>query len=161
MNELTELPVPLGAMFGSALGAVLLTLGIAILIGGVSYLITDNSDSAPLLWIGSIITGFALLFPACSIDNHLTNIIKIQTSGDLITLYQDRVDETNAELKAIDPNLTGLLNADSPIKAMINAKMELSALVTEAKVQELDAQRDIMQRSISGFWWVNKMFPSK
>lgn len=112
-----------------------------------------------IVWLGMVLTTVVLFFPTISLDNHLSNLITLKVNNQLVSIYQTQIDDLNTEFKTIDMKADALMNGDTPVATMIQAKVDLTKKLTEVKVYEYQANKEILERSKGGFWWIPKLIP--
>jgi len=77
---------------------------------------------------------------------HAKDLGTIDAQHEIITIYQERVDRLNQLLNEFQYPAGSLLNADSPVAAIVKSLSEAENKLAEAKEEKARAIRSIEQR---------------
>lgn len=123
------------------------------------YGIKKEWNSEPLHMLMTIF--FILLIPPIvSYVFHANDIGTIREQDKLIKVYQLRVDELEKGINNLTPKgrkVQLLLNADSPIKSMVDQLSVAISQLAKARAGKAEAIKSIAQREVGPFWFVVKI----
>lgn len=131
------------------IGSVLLiTLFLCIMFSGIA----DNTDSAGTAIVFLLIT---LTLNALPVFMHTHDYGTIKFSDQTIEVRQQAIKDIDATLGNSFSNVPlSLLNADTPVAALVSSKQELVQEVSQARINKVSAERNIFTRCLGPSGWV-------
>jgi len=117
--------------------------------GGIFFTAKNFNDLGCTLITFSVIF-FVLfsLFGIFSYNDHVNNLACIKMQDETITVHQQRLASLNKQYEAITKNIhsASLMNADSPVKSVIEGITGAENSITNAKLKVIEARIDIEAR---------------
>lgn len=99
-----------------------------------------------------------LSIPACGIwASHSSDLAKISSQSHVITVHQERVDNLTKRLEKFSYPSGSVLNADTPIAAIVASLSDAESDLTQAKRVQALAIRSVEARRLgplSGVIWI-------
>lgn len=140
------------------LAIIFLIMSFVFLIVGIVTIMSDYNGEAigPGFTIILIVLGLNL-FP---VFTHIPDIALIRNQALLIEVRQSAISQINKDLAEF-PQFGQLMNADSPIKTLIETKSQYLAQLTELKIKIAAAKLNIEKRKIGPSAWVVWMMGDK
>ena len=112
-----------------------------------------------------VVVPILAILPVVSYYNHAENIGTLRAQDKVVQVYSDRVVELTSALNTVLPagnrDSNVLLNADSPIKGLVEATTTAVSEKATAAVKKAQAEVSIAQRKAGPFWFIVSMCGEK
>lgn len=137
------------------LSTIFIILSILWLIGGVlTFLVGVANSNGEQTIVAIIILAGTFVANMCSPMNHISDLTLIRNQGQVVQVREDAIARINQDL-AVLPTAGALMNADSPVKSLIETKSTYITELTTIKASIVDAKISIEQRKMGpGAWAV-------
>jgi hypothetical protein len=91
-------------------------------------------------------------------SNHFKNLALIRNGSNLIKIRQQAITDIDNQLKSIKIASSALINADSPIRTLIQTKSKFISEITEESIKIEQAKIKIEERSMGFYSIVVKIY---
>lgn len=135
---------------------IFIILSVCWLVFGLWVVINSFNDSSydDLAPLGAIIILIVIGLNGLQMTIHISDISLVKNQHIVLQVREDAITRINNDLKDF-PQTTTLMNADSPIRSMIETKSQYISDLTNTKVRIADAKMSIERRKLgSGAWAV-------
>lgn len=119
---------------------------------GIIVLSLDDQYMLPAIAIPTIIAFVPLIVIAESIGNHANDLSTLRFQSEIIDVREQAVKDIDEQLLLLSGQLDGtpnaLMNADSPVNALVTTKTMFVKEIADARMSIINAKTDIESRSI-------------
>jgi hypothetical protein len=137
---------------------------VLVVLGGITYasiyLDRKDGDGGGLAAFSVTCVLIWILIPIPSAYYHYHDLGRVKAQHYAITVQEERIANLKKNLNEItvDVDAEILLNADSPIKSMVDQLAEAEKSLASSKTTLANAKISIVQREIGFFKFVTKLF---
>lgn len=138
--------------------SLFLVLPVLFLISFVICMFRDRCEEAGSVfaWLGTITLVLGLLFDGSEWSDQARDLGTIKAQDEVIAVYEQQVLSLTQELQGFHYTPGSLLNADSPVAAVVKSLTDVQGQLTDSKVRKAQAIVSIEQRRNGPFSQVIK-----
>lgn len=119
----------------------------------LAYLFLTDCEPEPI--IGTIIIlGIVGFLNAMPIVHHIKDVSLIRNQELVISVKEEAIQRINDDLKDLKAPSAALMNADSPVKTLIETKSQYISDLTDLKTEIAEAKINIERRKMGPSAWV-------
>lgn len=134
------------------LAIIFIILSVCWLVFGAWIALSSLGEELFFFGLFLIVIVFAL--NGLQLVSHISDISLVKNQHIVLQVREDAITRINNDLRDF-PQTTTLMNADSPIRSMIETKSQYISDLTNTKVRIADAKMSIERRKLdSGAWAV-------
>lgn len=118
---------------------------------------TIDKELRPLPEILTVIQLILVSMTMLSYMSHAVDLGTIRAQNEVVKVYEKRIQALKADINELVPEMRStnvLLNADSPVKAMIDQLAKANEELAAAEATKAVAIRSIARRDAGPFWFV-------
>lgn len=124
----------------------------------VLFVVSEDSDGKFFsVFLGLVLTGLSSIPVLVSWSNHAEDLARISSQSHLIEVYQEHVDSITKRLEQFSYPEGTLVNADTPIAAMVKSLSDAEDRLSQAKAFRAASIRAVEARRVgpmSGVIWL-------
>ncbi len=128
---------------------IFLVILIVSVFGAFAWAISGEPDGIPLgFGLVFVVNAIPVMIFAVSVESHVSDLSIVRQGYRVVEVKQQAIKDIDDQIRDLNIPKMGLLNADTPYKSLVEAKVKFVQELSDARTNIAEAKIDIESRSI-------------